>query len=786
MGENITVAFRRRRVTTILSGLLASAALFTCPTALAQTSEPAASQAQSGGLEDIVVTARRRAENLQQVPISATALTSAQLASSGISTSNQLAQVTPSLNINGTFETVPKVTLRGVGTNDFLPNMNPAVATNIDEVYVGLATSQLQQLYDIDRVEVLRGPQGTLFGKNATGGAISIFSAKPDLDDYSAAINASYGNYDYFATDGHVNVPLGQDTAVRLSFATRDRDGFVHNLTTGEKNRQQDNWSGRVQLLHESGDLKVLLKLFRAVTNVDVLHRLPIGVIDPDTKGFLIGGVTNAGYRDSGDPYNIRQDADTFDRSREVGASANLEYELGDVTLTSISAYQAVQRTALDDVDGSPYAVANLGYGNKSRFYSQELRLNGKAGNLDWIVGGHFYNERHRYNGDYRFFECTLDNSCTFITGLNPPYPPGNVFPSGPFAGLPVAYGQNLRYVQNNESRAIFGEVNYEITPQLEVTGGLRYTSETRKIASESQSFLLANGASPYPGIPGYPLFQGRKTWTNLSGRAILQYKPSDTTMAYASYSTGFRSGNWNGNAANRIEQLSTPVNPETLTNYEIGVKTELFDRRLRFNLSAFYSKYDDLQVAIFVGTVSQLRNAASAKIYGGEAEITAVPVPGLTARLAAGYTHATYGDFCDRGLAPIDSPRIPFDTACGNDLTGLRLPNAPRLTLAGSLDYGFDVGDHWRVVLGGGVKYQSRFFFTPFNFDHLGTPGYALANFNVRLEKDDDYAVGFFITNAFDKIYKVDGNQLRAPFGLDNVGYGVPRMYGVTVSAKF
>ena len=531
------------------------------PSTAAPAAGPAATQ---DGLADIIVTARRREENLQNVPIATTALSAAQLAASGVARSDQLQILTPNLNISGGFETIPKVTVRGIGTNDFVQNLNPAVGTYVDEVYVGLATGQLLQLFDVGRVEVLRGPQGTLYGKNTTGGAVNVFSARPEYGRTSAALSASYGNYDFFATDGHLNLPLGDDVAARVSFASRDREGFFRNRFTGGRNRFQNVWNGRIQLAaRPTPGLDLLLKVYAGNTKVDALHRNAVGILNPAVPGgYLVGGIDVAGYSAPLEAQSGSQDAPTFDNVKEYGGAFTLKADLGrDVELTSITSYGHVKRGAQDDADGGPFALVRNFYGNISTATSQELRLAGKLGRLNWIMGGHYYRERHNVFDNFNFFECSLNSSCT-IRPNGAGYAPGNVFPGGALAGVPVASNVDLRYNQKNVSYAGFAEAKFDITNKLALTTGLRYTSETRSIVSSSITSLIARPTVASPFFPGYPSFTGERTWDNLSGRVIVGPSPPArrcSTPATALASAVETGTVWPSRASSRSRPRSIP-----------------------------------------------------------------------------------------------------------------------------------------------------------------------------------------------------------------------------------
>jgi iron complex outermembrane recepter protein len=775
--------------TYIRTGALAALLLGVSSVAHAQSSpEAQAANAAAGGegLEDIVVTAQRRTQNLQDVPIATTALASEALARSNVASTAELQQLTPNLQVNGSFELLPKITIRGVGTNDFAANMAAAVATNVDEVYIGLATGQTLQLYDLDRIEVLRGPQGTLYGKNTTGGAINYLTKRPDTSHTSGMISATVGRFNRVDIEGNINVPLADNLAARVSVMSRDRDGFWQNDFDGSKGRYLDSRGARLQFLYEPTDkVEVLLKGHIGKVNTDSTRRQPIGVLDPNVPGLqLIGGVDVAGYRGTTEPNRGEQDPNTYEWAEEQGLMGRVNVDLGFADLVSISAYGKVERAALDDADGGRYKILNHFYGNTSDFLSQELRLGNSSDKFTWIVGAHAYREKHDVDVILGFFECTLvPGECTIRPQVAPNpvppgriavggYAPGNVFPGGPLAGVPIASKVDLHYDQTNTSYAGFGEVTYHLNDQFSITGGLRYTWERKEIDAISVSSLIARPTTPSPFFPGYGLFDGSKSWDNLSGRVILEYKPNNDALFYVNAGTGFRSGNWNGIGFNSRATIETPVDPEKLKSVEIGAKTEWFDRRLRANFAAFYSDYDDLQVAVFINSASVLANAAAAEIYGGEAELTAALAEGLQGRFTAGYTNAKYKSFND---------------GRGNDLSGNTLVNAPKWTMSASLDYERPISDAWTFGFGADVRYQSKVYFTVFNFDHLGQKAYAVTDLRAELSnKDEGLRFAAFVENVFDKGYRVDGNQIRAPFGMDIVSWGRPLMWGFSASKSF
>lgn len=743
----------------------------TSPVADPPTTADAATTSDSS-LEEIVVTAERRTTSLQSVPIAVTALTADALSQAKVDTSSQLAQVTPSLVVAGVYENVLKVTLRGVGSNDFTQNMNPAVATYIDQVYMGLATGQALQFFDLDRVEVLRGPQGTLYGKNATGGAISYYSKRPNPKRFEGGINATYGNYDRTEVDGFVNVPLNEHVALRFSGGWKDRDGFFNNTFLGIKQRFAESKAARLQLLMEpNDDISMNFKWFVSDFEGDTPKRYPLGILDPANLGrFLIpGGVNIHGSRGSGKPYQGETEVRSFDNSNNKGFSANLAFDTGGPTITSISAWETNHRQAKDDTDGTRIKQVENTYTNDSEYVSQELRFSGDIGALDYVIGGHFYREEIEANLQGKLFECTLElPRCPFLVTGIPGYPAGPTFGGGPLKGVPIATLINPEYVQKNRSLAAFGDLKYHLGA-LTLTGGLRYTTEKRTFVGSATDPLLIDLVTPSPLFAGYSTFKGKKTWDNLSGRAVIDYKFGHS-LVYASYSRGFRAGNWNGLGLTFVT-VREPVDPEILTSYEVGLKSELLDRRVRLNLSAYYYDYSDLQVSIFVNTANLLQNAATAEIYGGEAELTALITEGLTLRASGSYTNATYSK---------------FDDGMGNDLSGNRLVNTPKWTAIGGFTYEVPINDSVRFNASTDVRYQSKVYFNPYNFEDLTQKGYALVNARIGLDFNEQYSLALWGRNIFDKVYATDGQAQRAPFGLDTIIFGEPRMYGVTASAKF
>ncbi len=722
-------------------------------------------------LQEVVVTAQRRTERLQDVPIATTVIGGESLVASRISEANDLPALVPNLRVSGNFAAVPKVTLRGIGTNDFVPSLNPGVGTYIDDVYIGLAIGQNFQLFDIDRVEVLRGPQGTLYGKNTNGGAIKYVTRKPESSGSNNYVSATYGNYGRREVETAFNVPLGEDLTARFSGVLRDQDGYLGNPVTSKEGMFLDASAFRGQLRYNPSDsVDVLLQAFYGVSEGDSGARRLEG---PLPGGTDILGNTSPGFRQTS------RNVAAFDEITQSGVNliASVDTPFGE--LNSISSWLEVTRDNLDDGDNGPGSLVEIKYDTDAWAGSQELRLSGESGPVRWSVGGQYVHEEFDSEFYLEFFHCTLDPQPCVLNPNGVPLPPGYItfttFPNTPgfaalgIVGLPIANTIDYPWKQTNDSVAIFGDATWSLTDKINLTGGLRYSDETREFSGESIIFVTAAPSVRGGLFPrGFDFLTVEKSWDNLSGRLVLDYKPNDQQLYYLSYSRGFKSGNFNSAAFSNLTAVSTPVDPEFVDSYEAGAKTQWFDRRLQANVAVFFMDYKDLQVAVFRDATQILSNAATAEIKGAEIEIAAAPVRGLNIRASGGYLDATYKEFIFRATPLID-------------LSGNRLVNAPKWTGSLSADYLTPVSDEVDLSFGADLRYQSKVYFNPFNDEVISQDGYSILNLRAGLAwPDEGVSLDLFVTNATDEVAAVEGLTVGAPFGSNSRAYthrrGVPR----------
>jgi iron complex outermembrane recepter protein len=722
--------------------------------AIAALAMPAGAQtaATEAGLDEIVVTAQRREQRLQDVPVSVSVFDDRFLERSRVATVSDLVAFTPGVNGTTVSQTTPRITIRGVSTEDFGAGSDPALGIYIDDVYLGRGVSSVTDLFDVERVEIVKGPQGSLFGRNTTAGAISIVTARPDADAPAGSIEAVYGRFDQFDVRGMMNLPLGDGLALRVAGSSRTRDGFVSNTLGGRIGAIQSQ-AIRTSLGLEQG---------RSRANVSFEYRNTRGQPGPYINPFLVGtdpyGPISSNLID-GTADEARDDLEAF------RLTFRFETELSDsIRLTSITAYNGFTNSYLEDNDASPATFLHFGTDGRQDSFSQELRLNGESGPVTWFLGASAASDdiastQYAIVSEEDFCGVLFGADCTTAIGA-----PGD--PTVREAS--VARSRNTAY-------AVYGDVTFAATDRLDLIAGLRFSADRKRFsvgfppAGNLLGPLILVPPSPET-LAGFGTVDANGTLrqsysdTSWQPRAAVNYRASDLVSLYASASRGYKAGGFN--------QLSPgpAFDPESIWSYEIGVKGELADRRLRFDLSAYHFTYSDLQVLVnFAGSVVT-RNAASAKGTGFEASVTASPVRGFTLSGGLAYQDVTYGDF-------IPSP--------GEDFSGNRLVRSPRFSANLIADAAVPMSE--RVELLGRVEfsYRSSQYFRPSNADFERQDGYALVNASAGFGLDERFTLRGFVQNLFDERYIVDASTTVPDF-LAYTQRGEPRTYGVQLSARF
>lgn len=729
------------------------------------TAAHAQEQAESGGLEEIVVTAQRRESSLQDTPIAVTALSSAAMEARGIKNVGNLENFAPNIQINqGRSDgggSTAAITIRGVGQNDpQFPN-DPGVGLYIDGVYSARSYGGLIGLLDIERIEVLRGPQGTLFGRNTIGGAVNIITTPPS-QEFGGQVSLLYGSYDRFEAKASLNVPLIEDKlAARFSAGFTRADGLGRQITTGAEMSNENRKVFRLALrATPSDDVTIDLAADYTRQRQNSAAGTIIAVV-PSTSGLIEGPFNNVLAPLANPSLNLPADA-VFD-SRFVsgrrydnygtapladdldsgGAALTVEWRASDaLTLKSITAGRAYKAHIALDQDLSPYSIIETNDRQHQEQYSQELQAYGKLldGRLRYLLGLYYFKEIAR------------DHNIVNIL-------PGTLQPFG------FEIGQIAELGLDATNYAAFGQVDFDIIDNLTLTVGMRQNHENKRF---TRQFTHIEGQDIF--IP-YQVLE--KSWNSFTPRFGLSWKATGNVMLYASYAEGFKGGGWNPRPA--AQNLGvTPFEPERIKTYEVGAKTEWFDRRLTFNVAGFISDYSNIQLPVILPPFNiETQNAGKSRIHGLEVELAARPVPEATIQIGYGYFHNEY-----RSIAP-----GPAATTFA--LTD-KLPDAPKHTLNIGADYRFDLGSVGSLTLRGDGSYRSAVYKDAVNTPQIRQPGFWLASGRVTWATEDDrFSVQVYGNNLFDKKYLTAG--LDASVLGEIVGfYGRPREFGVQGSYRF
>lgn len=714
--------------------------------AYAQTAEETADDSpQRGGLAEIIVTAQKRSENLQEVPIAITAVTADSLATAGVSNIESLSASVPGMTITRQ-SAATMIYLRGIGTTGGQSGQEGAVATFVDGVYQPSMSGSTFSFNNIERIEVLKGPQGTLYGRNATGGAVNVITRDPSYDA-TAKFDIGYGNRNTVEASAYVSGGLSDTVAIDIAGLYNNViDGFGRNTITGGKVNTRRDWGVRSKLLFEpSEQTKIILAgdYSQNSGSYGVSFNPVVG-----TMQTLLGPVT----ADYGNRYNVRSDVDPSLNTENWGFSGRIQQAIGGLTLTSITSYRKLDQFQNLDLDAGPLPLAEANLQETNSVFTQELQLaNGKSSSLQWIVGLFYLNGKAGYDPfDLR----------------------GQAFGFDPTLAALGADGQYINDEQKTKSYAIFGQATYALSDRVNITAGARYTIDERKL--DYDFFFTA------PAAPGglIPVASGikKETFKEPTWRLALDYKVTDDVLLYGSYSRGFKSGVYN-----LTSPLDAVVKPEKLDAFEIGLKNELFDRTLRLNLAGFYYKYSNIQLTIIRGGAQTLINAAKAEVKGAEAEIQWAPTEGLVLNGGLQYIDGEYTDF---PLTPVTTlnPVFPFGVITTPTATkGLPLIRTPKFSANLTADYTLDVGGGDELGFNVAYQYSGSYAFEPDG--RLRQKAYSLVNGSVRYKLDDAVTLRLWGRNIFDKKYY---SQVTSTFlgDLQNVAFG--RQYGFSIGYEF
>ena len=703
--------------------------------------------AQDDAQGEIVVTAAKRSENVQSVPISVTAIGGDMLAKSRVSSVDSLVTKVANLQLTSIVgDNTPIFALRGVSMSDYSLNQSSPVATYYDEVYKGNFAFLGVAMYDLERVEVLRGPQGTLYGKNTTGGAVNIISREAKLGETSGYVNAGYGNYNRFEANGAVNVPLGEKAALRVAGTFARADGWFRNVEPG----MPDLASTREYAFR--GTLKA-----QPVEGLTFVLRASTSFQNPQNYG--IYAQPEANHRPGLSRWEIASDVSTRRRARTTSVALTTNVDLSDaIALTSITSYDKGTLFFREDTDGTATKLLEIPYYDKASQFAQDLRLTSDTGGpFDFILGVYFNREK--------VFNRTAFEIATDVD-VNAD---GTIDAQDCADGLPLACKVQNQFTQVKKSVAVYSDLKYKIGEAVTLRGGLRYTHDTGR---QNGFISQALGVDDSVVATLIPLSDLRFRKNNFSGKIGLDYKLADGNLLYASVSRGYRAPSFNAQAFFDPSELSV-AKSEQVTSYEVGAKTQFWDRRITLNVAGFYYDYKNQQfINVDPSSAAQtLLNIPKSRIYGGEVELTVRAADMLTMRAGLG----------------VLSARIKQGTVSGVDVGGNRLSNAPSLTLNGGIDWTVAQGGFGSLSFHPEVAYQSSQYFEVVNIPRLKQKGYALLSGHIDWESANGrFNASLWAKNLTKKFYFTSRVDLLAGFGFDYNHIGNPRTYGVTVGAKF
>ncbi|PXA87159.1 TonB-dependent receptor [Nostoc sp. 3335mG] len=742
-------------------GALALASLSPGIASAQSASQPAAPGAQIG---EIVVTAQKRAEKLQDVPIAVSAISGDQIRDKRIADIVDLSNQAPGLQIKADDTAAnPRIFIRGVGVNDFNPTTASAVGIYVDGVYVGSPLAQRAGFFDLQQVEVLRGPQGTLYGRNTTGGAINLTTRKPG-DTYEGDLSVEYGRFNSVDVQGGVSVPLSKDlVSFRLAGLFQRDDGFSVNRLTGNRGNNAKRW-----------DLRGTFRITPASNVTDDLvfsggHSRGSSIFAYErslmpTTAAATGpdGLCAPGYYTSGQCTNILGYANTSknlyqgdyrfegkDKVNLFGVTNTLTVDLGAASIVSVSAFQRATRDDLEETDANPLEVIASHYLQHQNTTSQELRLQSNAHpRLRYVVGLYYAHDTLGSISDYNVlppFQALIPDLATQAAiGFGHIYWP---------------------FHQTTDSYAAFGQLDYDLTDRLSLTGGLRYSADHKDFHYISELIEPPQQLTLFT-------FDGAKTFRSVSGRAGIQYKLNPSANLYATYDRGTKSGGFFSGETTTIDEIG-PYKDETVNAYQAGIKTEWFGRKLRANLAAFYYDYQNLQVyqTVVHGLITEqlFTNASAARMYGGELELEATPARGLDLTLNTALLSAKYRNFKSEGA----------------NYSGNTLPSAPKVSIQGSVHYEHDLAGG-RFIGEIDATYRSKIYFDTSNVARLSDPGRTFVDGRIgwRLP-GSKYEAGVWAKNIFD-VTNISDISPVASLYFDQINPGPPRTFGLYVRARY
>lgn len=769
-------------------------ALDPAPEASAGASEDSEFEGRFDSVEEMVVQGQATAMGTQEATSSVTSFGSIEIEQQNFSDLRDISAFTPNLEIKSSFgASNPTLFIRGVGLNDFNANSASAVAIYNDDIYMNSPAGQLGQIFDLEAIDVLRGPQGALYGYNASAGAIRVVSRKP-VGEYSARGIMTYGKYNTLEFQGALEMPIIDDQlSWRGSFRYNERDGITRNgcgglpegSTTGDcydssrtiNNRRpipanldvlvnnKKNWAARSILRWQPAEMDWLLNVHGGQNLGGAMQFQGVGTRT------TYGGTGPQGYPyDYGDAYAGQYNKNGQELLDLFGVSLTGLIPLGDnYTLRTVTGYEENSRSVDEDSDAGPYRVIEVTWTNRAYQVTQDLNLSSNfGGEFEWEGGLFILTEELHVNNKYEVW-------------------------------LPIYYRQI--FDQSSQSVSPYINGNWEFLENLKLEAGLRYTWQQKNFALDSRKKISISPAEQVL-IETSELAR----WSGLSGNFSVNWYAADDVTVYGKYSRGWKGGHFNGGAITESQSDITPVDPETVDAFEVGLKSFLYDRRVSLNAAVFYYDYSDLQVFTLANSdqglpIQKLINANDARVLGTELELVVTPIDDLRLVANFGWVNARYLDFQDTLFIARPGSRPKEYEEVVQNYSGNPLVSAPNFSLSGTAEYTYPLGGDGSggtLSLRWDFAFKDDVYFDPtkgvgvdpdleYPAFALGQPAFWTHDFRFAWRSPDErYEIALWVQNAFDEVYLNDAFDLSQGFDLILEVVGDPRTVGATVSVAF
>ncbi|MFC7051000.1 TonB-dependent receptor [Emcibacter nanhaiensis] len=726
-------------------------------------------------LEEITVTAQKRSESLQDVGITMSAFTENDMKDLNVGDTQEIAANIPNVQVNYGFGQ-NAFNIRGLGINEFSSNLDSPVAVHLDEVYISKNFMTGMILFDVERVEALKGPQGTLFGRNTTGGSVNFYTRKP-TEEFEAGATLGYGNYKSFQGEAYISGPLSDRVQGRLSGMFVDQgDGFYENVTLGEDEGKTKKYALRGQLQWTGEDTSVLGSLHYGKDTSEMPPYEGIGIFTPESLAagtpafctpYLDGTVTGASsgcvrgtdglYPGDDDPFTSEGDFKHDADNTSIGGMLRIEHDFDGLTLTSISGVEYFERDQRENSDGSPLSTIDVYWYQKITQYTQELRLTSDSDGIWNYILGAYYEHDDLEDADY----------LTVAAGAAP--------------------GYYTHFNQDVDALAVFFHNDIDVTDTLSLVAGVRWSWEKTAIdgGTSAGTGIISDGGIQMPDTILVDLAVSNdidggnsRTDEDVSFKVGIEWKPElsgetfDDLLVYFNISTGFRSGGYNAAFAGSQDAF-TSLAPEKITAYEGGIKATLADRRLQWNAAVFRYDFRDGYINVDSDTapVPVTINAADIETWGAETDLHWLPLDGMDIKLGAAWLDAA----------------IESDiTSGGTSLKGFHPVNSPEWSMNGQIRYEFNLTDDILMSVSGSANWRDKQYLEAINAPANLEDSYWLVDARATIfSADDSWSVSLWGKNLTDTEYRTYVNDLPGFGWMLNI-YGPPRTYGITASFNF